>query len=98
MELKLWRHNMGITQEDLAEALDCQPSTISRIERGEITPSARLCGRIFRVTYGAVSAQDHQEAWEAAQKLRAARAGRRFTAICPANGVLPDAMPLRAAG
>lgn len=44
-ELKDYRKRKGLTQEELAEIIDCSTSTVSRIENGEI----HSCGRVYNI-------------------------------------------------
>lgn len=43
-DLKDYRKKRGLTQEDLAEIIDCSTSTVSRIENGEI----QSCSRAYK--------------------------------------------------
>jgi transcriptional regulator with XRE-family HTH domain len=40
------RHEAGLTQAQLAEAVSIAPETMSRIERGRLVPSTDLVGRL----------------------------------------------------
>lgn len=42
------RDRAGFTQVGLARAVDCDPSTISRIERGEVHPSGEVAANVAR--------------------------------------------------
>ena len=42
------RQQLGLTQEDLATAADVANETVSRIERGRLTPSVDIAERIAR--------------------------------------------------
>ena len=54
MSLKEWRENQGLTQRQLADALDIHFQYLSEIERGR-SPGAALAVRISSHTGGAVS-------------------------------------------
>lgn len=54
--LSRYRADHGISQRDFAKSVECDQSIISRIERGEVSPSLKLAARIERVTGGVVPA------------------------------------------
>lgn len=60
MRLAAWRREKGLTQEDLARALDCTQPYVSVIERltDPVIPSVDVMIRIYIVTRGAVSLYD----------------------------------------
>jgi DNA-binding XRE family transcriptional regulator len=43
------RKRAGFTQVGLANAVSCDPSTVSRIERGDVHPSGEISANIARV-------------------------------------------------
>ena len=49
MKLKLARVEKGLSQEELAEAVDATRQTIGLIEKGNYNPSLKLCIRISMV-------------------------------------------------
>lgn len=48
MRLKAERAKWGMSQQDLADAVDVTRQTISAIERGDYNPTINLCIRICR--------------------------------------------------
>lgn len=44
-----YRKRIGITQEELAELVECRRETIGKIENGKYNPSLRLAMRIATV-------------------------------------------------
>ena len=52
--LRKWRENTGMTQADLAGAIDAHPQYVSDIERGVRRPGMRVAMSIRRVTDGAI--------------------------------------------
>ncbi len=48
MRLKSERAKWGMSQQDLADAVDVTRQTISAIERGDYNPTINLCIRICR--------------------------------------------------
>ena len=53
--LRSARRSAGLTQKQLAEALDVEAITVSRWERGVTTPSLNRLGRIAEITQTTVS-------------------------------------------
>lgn len=49
LRMKAARAAKGLTQQDLAEAVDVTRQTIVAIERGDYNPTVRLCIDICRV-------------------------------------------------
>jgi len=43
------RHNMGLTQQQLSERVDCSPEWISKIERGRASPSLSCINTIGHI-------------------------------------------------
>ena len=48
-DIKALRQRIGLTQKELADAVEVQPNTVARWERGELTISAPMMDRIERV-------------------------------------------------
>ena len=48
-DIKALRQRIGLTQKELADAVEVQPNTVARWERGELTISAPMKDRIERV-------------------------------------------------
>lgn len=47
-KLRLRRHEMNMTQEQLAEAVDCHTNALGRLERGEAIPSFKMIINLAR--------------------------------------------------
>lgn len=58
MTLIEWRKSQGLTQQDLADALDVTQSAVSQWEHGDSLPSGRLAAAIVELTQGQVSLND----------------------------------------
>jgi len=54
MKLADWMRERGLRDGDIAARLEVTRTTISRIRREKLTPSAALIARIFELTEGAV--------------------------------------------
>lgn len=50
-DVRALRAQLGVSQKEMAEALGCAESTLSKIENGERNPG-RLIGERFRKLYG----------------------------------------------
>lgn len=61
MKLAVWRRNQGMTQEQLAAALDCIVTTVARYEAGRRRPDEDTMIKIFRLTDGEVQPNDFYE-------------------------------------
>lgn len=61
MKLKEYRKKHRMTQEEVAQRIDCAPATISRYESGRV-PRLAVIRQIKAVTAGAVTEDDWQEA------------------------------------
>lgn len=61
--LSEWRSRQGLTQAELAEKVGVDQSYLSRLERGQRRPSARLFARLCKVLN--VSLEEQNEALEA---------------------------------
>lgn len=46
VNVRRYRHERGLTQAELAEAAEAADATISRVERGRLTPSVELARRL----------------------------------------------------
>lgn len=53
-----WRRQKGLTQAELADALECTVSTVARYENGTRDPEPATKERIFILTEGAVEPND----------------------------------------
>ncbi len=58
MPLSEWIREEGCTQRAVARRFGVSPSTLSRLLRGERSPSASLMRRVFEVTDGKVTPTD----------------------------------------
>lgn len=46
--IRRFRHAIGITQEELAERVECHVNHVARIERGQTDPSLSMLYRISK--------------------------------------------------
>lgn len=67
-KLKRWRKSKGLSQDAMAELVECSQQAYSNVETGRRPPWLALALNIERVTKGVVAAH----LWPAAQKRRAA--------------------------
>ena len=58
MPFSEWIRAEGCTQRAVARRLGVSPSTLSRLLRGERSPSASLMRRVFELTEGKVTPTD----------------------------------------
>lgn len=58
MTLGDWLQRQDMTQEAFAGLIEVEPATVSRYVTGQRRPTHKIMLRIFRVTNGAVSAND----------------------------------------
>lgn len=58
MKLADWRRSNGMTQQHLADALDCILTTVARYEAGRRIPEPDIMRKIFVLTSGAVQPND----------------------------------------
>ena len=60
MKLAAWRKTQGMTQIQLAKALDCSQSYVSQIERANdpLMPGRPMLERIYELTSGRVEPND----------------------------------------
>jgi|HubBroStandDraft_4_1064222.scaffolds.fasta_scaffold332030_2 transcriptional regulator with XRE-family HTH domain len=61
-QIRNWRERRKITVDQLAELLECNKSTLSRVERGLKPPGPELAKRIARIT-GVGRAQLRPDLW-----------------------------------
>ena len=72
MPLAEWIRGKGRTQRAVARQLGVSPSTLSRLLKGERSPSASLMRRVFELTEGQVTPSDLVGVGEAPRGDRAA--------------------------
>ena len=58
MPLAEWIRAQGVTQRAVARQLGVSPSTLSRLLKGERSPSASLMRRVYELTRGEVTPMD----------------------------------------
>lgn len=58
MKLGDWRREKGLTQQDVADAIECVLPTVARYEAGSRVPEQDAMRRIFVFTRGAVRPDD----------------------------------------
>ena len=58
MNLRAWRKEKKLTQQELAEALDVTQSAVSQWEHGDSFPSGRQAAEIVRLSGGKVALND----------------------------------------
>lgn len=59
MKLKDWRTREGLSQQDVADMINVERSTISRYEiTGDRTPSLKVAQKIIKLTGGWVTLDD----------------------------------------
>ena len=58
MPLAEWIRAQGFTQRAVARRLGVSPSTLSRLLKGERSPSASLMRRVYELTRGEVTPMD----------------------------------------
>ena len=58
MPLAEWIRAQGCTQRSVARRLGVSPSTLSRLLKGERSPSASLMRRVYELTEGKVTPTD----------------------------------------
>jgi transcriptional regulator with XRE-family HTH domain len=58
MKLADWRRSEGMTQQQLADALDCILTTVARYEAGQRIPEPENMRRLFVLSNGKVQPND----------------------------------------
>ena len=48
-DLKAWRKSLGVSAQDLADAVPCDVTTVFRYESGKLTPDPEAMMRICKV-------------------------------------------------
>ncbi|MCJ8158835.1 helix-turn-helix domain-containing protein [Sphingomonas sp. LaA6.9] len=61
MKLLEWRRSKGLTQQLVADGIDCVLSTVARYEKGLRTPDDATMVRIYVFTEGEVQPNDFYE-------------------------------------
>jgi len=65
MTLKEYLELKKITHQNFAELIGCSRVAVTLFVNGKTRPSAKLCAEIHKATDGDVTANDHQQSYEA---------------------------------
>ena len=65
MLLNEWLVEQDLNFSEAARLFKCSRPSVHYYANGKMRPGPKLCQRIFKITDGKVTANDHQQAYEA---------------------------------